>query len=118
MLELQKKLNLQRRLWFVSDEIPSLNRLKDLEVCLTESREFGGCSILAIQSISQLEMICGQDLTRVIVGNCATLIAFSEQDPEIANRISKIFGDKETKEFQEAISYGAHEMRDDVNLSF
>jgi len=109
--------NLKRRLWFVSDELPSLNRLRDLEVCLTESRKFGGCSILAIQSLSQLEMIYGKDLTRIIIGNCATRVAFSEQDPEIATRISRIFGEKEVKEFQEAISYGAHEMRDGVNLS-
>lgn len=33
-------------------------------------------------------------------------------------RISKIFGEKETKELHEGISYGAHEMRDGINLSF
>ena len=115
---IQMSPDLKRRLWFVSDELPALNRLKDLETCLTESRKFGGCSILAIQSPSQLEMIYGKDLTRVIMGNCATRVAFSEQDPEIAARISRTFGEKEIKEFQEAISYGAHEMRDGVNLSF
>ena len=111
------KPDVNRRLWFVADELPSLNRLKDLETCLTESRKFGGCALLAIQSPAQIEMIYGRDLARIIIGNCATRIAFSEKDPEIAERISKSFGSKEVKELHEGISYGAHEMRDGVNLS-
>lgn len=114
---LQMEPNIERRLWFIADELPSLNRLKDLETCLAESRKFGGCAMLALQSPAQLEMVYGRELTRIIIGNCATRIAFAEQDPEIAARISKTFGEKEMREFQESISYGAHEMRDGVNLS-
>ncbi len=114
---LQMEPNFDRRLWFVADELPSLNKLKDLETCLAEIRKFGGCAMLALQSPSQLEMIYGRDLTRIIIGNCSTRIAFAEQDPEIAARISKTFGEREMREFQESISYGAHEMRDGVNLS-
>jgi type IV conjugative transfer system coupling protein TraD len=106
-----------RRLWFIADELPSLNQLKDLETCLTESRKYGGCALLAIQSPAQIEMIYGRDLARIIIGNCATRIAFAERDPEIAERISKTFGSKEVKELHEGISYGSHEMRDGVNLS-
>ena len=51
------------------------------------------------------------------MGNCATRIVFAEQSSEIAYQISRTFGEKETKEYQEAISYGAHEMRDGVNIS-
>jgi type IV conjugative transfer system coupling protein TraD len=111
------KPNLKRRLWFIADELPTLSRLRDLETCLTESRKFGGCGLFAIQSPAQIEMIYGKDLARVIIGNCATRIAFTEKDPEIAERISRTFGTKELKELQEGISYGAHEMRDGVNLS-
>lgn len=114
---LQTKPNNRNRLWFIADELPSLNRLRDLETCLVESRKFGGCALLALQSPAQLEMIYGRELTRIIIGNCSTRIAFSEQDPEIAAQISKTFGEKEVREFQESISYGAHEMRDGVNLS-
>ena len=115
LLQMQPSPN--RRLWFVADELPSLNRLKDLETCLAESRKFGGCSILAIQSPAQLEMIYGKEITKIIIGNCSTRVAFSEQDPEIAARISKTFGEKEVRELHESISYGSHEMRDGVNLS-
>lgn len=46
-----------------------------------------------------------------------TKIVFSEQDPEIAALISKAFGERETQEYQEGLSYGAHETRDAVSLS-
>ncbi len=106
-----------RRLWFIVDELPSLQRLKDIDTFLVESRKYGGCGLLALQSPSQLEMIYGRDETRIILGNCLTKIAFYEQDPEVASRLSKMFGECELKEFQEGISYGAHQMRDGVNIS-
>ncbi|MBA3239511.1 MAG: type IV secretion system DNA-binding domain-containing protein [Parachlamydiaceae bacterium] len=56
-------------------------------------------------------------VTKTIIGNTLTKIILAEQDPEIAERISKAFGDCEVKEFNEGISYGAHEARDGVNLS-
>lgn len=109
--------DIKRRIWFIVDELPTLNKLKDLEIFLAESRKYGGCALLALQSIAQLDAIYGKEITKTIIGNCATKIAFSEQDPEIASRISKAFGEREIKEYQEGISYGAHETRDGVNLS-
>ena len=114
---LQMPEDLQRRLWFIADELPKLNKLRDLEGCLTESRKFGGCALLAIQSPAQLDTIYGLSTSKILMGNCATRIVFAEQSSEIAYQISKTFGEKETKEYQEAISYGAHEMRDGVNIS-
>ena len=109
--------DLKRRIWFIIDELPSLHRLKDLECFLSESRKYGGCALLAIQSPSQLEAIYGKDVTRTILGNCGTKIIFSEQDPEIATKISKAFGEREIKEYQKGLSYGANDVRDGVNLT-
>lgn len=109
--------DLDRRLWFVIDELPSLQKLKDFDLFLAEGRKYGGCALLAIQSPAQLEAIYGWEMTKVIVGNCLTRVAFYEQDPEIADKLSKIFGEREVIEQQEGISYGAHQMRDGVNLS-
>lgn len=116
LLQLTPKID--RRVWFVIDELPRLNRLKDLENFLTESRKYGGCGLLALQSPAQLETIYGRTTTSTILGNCATRIAFAEYDAMTAERIAKSFGEKEVRESQEALSYGAHEMRDGVNLSF
>lgn len=115
LIQMQPDLN--RRVWFIVDELPSLNKLKDLETFLTESRKYGGCALLAMQSLAQLDIIYGKDIAKTIVGNCATKIAFSEQHPEIADKISRAFGQQEIKEYQEGISYGAHETRDSVSLS-
>ncbi len=116
LLHLPPKID--RRLWFVVDELPRLHHLKDLENFLTESRKFGGCGLLALQSPAQLETIYGRTTTSTILGNCATRIAFAEYDALTAERIAKSFGEKEIRESQEALSYGSHEMRDGVNLSF
>lgn len=107
----------ERRLWFVIDELPSLNRLNGLERFLSESRKYGGCALLALQSPAQLEAIYGPEVTRTIIGNCGTKIVFAEQDPEIAARISKAFGEREVKEYQKGLSYGANDIRDGVNLT-
>jgi type IV conjugative transfer system coupling protein TraD len=114
---MQMSIDLDRRMWFVADELPSLQKLKELETCLVEGRKFGACALLAIQSPAQLEMIYGHHNTRVIIGNCATKVSFFEQDPTIAKQISQIFGEREVEEHQEGISYGAHQMRDGVNVS-
>jgi type IV conjugative transfer system coupling protein TraD len=109
--------DLKRRIWFIIDELPSLQKVKNIETLLTEGRKYGGCAILSLQSPSQLESIYGREVTKTIIGNTLTKVIFAEQDPEIAERISKSFGDCEMKEFHEGISYGAHEARDGVNLS-
>jgi len=114
---LQMSIDPSRRLWFIVDELPSLQRLKDLETCLTESRKFGGAALLALQSPAQLDSIYGHDTTKIILGNCMTKIAFCEQDPQIAEKISQFFGKKDIREYQEGISYGAHKMRDGVSFS-
>ena len=107
----------ERRLWFIIDELPTLHRLKVLESFLSESRKYGGCALLALQSPSQLDAIYGPEITRTIIGNCGTKIVFAEQDPEIATRIARAFGEREIKEYQKGLSYGANDIRDGVNLT-
>ena len=51
------------------------------------------------------------------MGNCGTRVVFAEHDPEISKAISRSLGEAEVKEYQEGISYGAHEVRDGVSLS-
>lgn len=107
----------ERRIWFVVDELPTIHKLNELESFVSESRKYGGCGIFALQSPAQLEEIYGRFSSQTIIGNCATRIIFAEHDPEIAKRISNSLGEAEIKEYQEGISYGAHEMRDGVTLS-
>ena len=114
---LQLNPDLNRRIWFVLDELPTLNKVRDLESFLAEGRKYGGCGLLTLQSPSQMDSIYGHDVTKTIIGNCATKIVFSEQDPIIADLISRSFGEREILEYQESISYGANTMRDGVSLA-
>jgi type IV conjugative transfer system coupling protein TraD len=110
-------IDLNRRIWFSIDELPSLLRVKDLEMLLTEGRKYGGCGVITLQSPAQLENLYGKDIAKIIIGNTATKIIFRELDPQIATQISRGFGENEIRETQEGISYGAHETRDSVSLS-
>ena len=65
-------IDLKRRVWFSIDELPTLQKVKDLETLLTEGRKYGGCAILSLQSPAQIESIYGRENARVIIGNTAT----------------------------------------------
>ena len=45
------------------------------------------------------------------------MIVIPQQNQEIAEKISRAFGQREIQEYQEGISYGAHETHDSVSLS-
>lgn len=109
--------DLERRIWYVIDELPTLQRVKDLEVLLTEGRKYGGCGVIVLQTPAQLEEIYGREMSQIITANTGTKVIFQEDDPVIADRISRAFGEREISERQEGISYGAHETRDSVSLS-
>ena len=114
---LEMEPDIDRRLWFVVDELPSLKKIQDLQMFVTESRKYGGCFLGALQSPAQLDILYGKDAAKVIAGNCSTKVAFYEQDPEVAKKISKIFGENEIREVKEGISYGANTVRDGVSLN-
>ena len=48
------------RVWFINDELPSMDKINGLNTCLTEGRKYGGCALLAVQSPSQLVDIYGR----------------------------------------------------------
>ncbi len=109
--------DLNRRIWFIIDELPTLHKVKDLETLLTEGRKYGGCGVIVLQTPAQISEIYGKDAANVIFANTATKIVFQEEDPVIAEHISKAFGENEVIERHEGLSFGAHETRDSVNLS-
>ena len=50
-----------------------------------------------------------------MIDQCGTKVCFRQSEAAIAKRMSNFFGDVQTKEIQEGISYGANDMRDGVN---
>ena len=106
-----------RRLWFIVDELPSLNVLPNLPKALAEIRKYGGCFVIGLQNLPQLEEMYGMNLTRSMAGLCGTKVVFRTSDAPTAKKLSEFFGEQEVLEPAESISFGAHQMRDGVNLA-
>ncbi|WP_194966881.1 type IV secretion system DNA-binding domain-containing protein, partial [Rickettsia endosymbiont of Cardiosporidium cionae] len=106
-----------QKTWLIFDEIASLNYLPSLEKGLTVSRNFGGCFVIALQSISQLIHRYSQQVSNTISSNCSNKIILKAGNNETATWVSKLLGTAEAEQYKEGLSYGAHEIRDGVNLS-
>lgn len=99
------------------DELPSLHKLPDLQLCLAEGRKYGAAVILGVQNIPQLEERYGATITKTMIDLCSTKVLFRAASYEIAVSLSRALGEQEIMEVQEGISYGANDVRDGVNLA-
>ena len=109
--------NPERRLWFVIDELPALQKLPCLQVGLAEARKYGGCFLVGFQSKPQLEEIYGDKVSHALLDLFNTKFFFRCTEPSTQLWISRVLGDKEEAEPHDTISYGAHSMRDGVSLT-
>ena len=105
------------RLWFVIDELMSLQKLPFLPQGLAEARKYGGCFLIGFQGKSQLETLYGAKEAESMLDLFNTKVFFRCMEPSTQQWISKVLGDKEEAEPTENISYGANSMRDGVSLS-
>ncbi len=107
----------KRRIWFIADEVPVLNKLSALKKGLTLGRE-NGCSImLGIQDIPQLRSIYGFDDAKTILNNINTHFIFRYQDSTTAREISEMLGVVEQEKHHETQSYGSSNIKDGVSFS-
>ena len=114
---MEAKPDSNRRVFFMIDELPSLHKLTDLSLCLSEGRKYGACLFLGIQNIPQLEKTYGRQITESLVDLCSTKIIFRNASFTMAEKLSRLIGTQERQEVQEGISYGANDMRDGVSLN-
>jgi len=105
------------RTWIIIDELASLNRLPSLMLGLSEIRKYGGCFVIGFQDLHQLEEVYGHAVTKSISNLTGTKVLFRNVDTEVATRVARYLGEQEKQEASESISFGAHQMRDGVNLS-
>lgn len=106
-----------KRTWIIIDELASLNRLPSLMLGLSEIRKYGGCFVLGFQDLHQLEEVYGHTVTKSLSNLTGTKVLFRNVDTEVATRVARYLGEQEKQEASESISFGAHQMRDGVNLS-
>lgn len=106
-----------RRIWLLIDELPSLNRLPTITDTLAQSRKFGGCGVLGVQSYPQLVSIYGRDEADTLAGMCSTWAVFRFNEERSAKWASLGLGSIEQLETNEGISYGVNDIRDGVSLN-
>lgn len=108
--------NSERRVWFIYDEIPSLQRIPELAETLAEGRKFGGCFVLGAQNMAQLIHIYGRELARSIFDLLNTRAYGRSPSAEMAKIVEEELGHQRKRKIREQNSYGLDQVRDGVSL--
>lgn len=106
-----------RRLWFIMDELPAIQKLQSLQALLSKGRKYGACLFAGLQSMSQFDEIYGHNGSKTILNLFNTKFFFRSEESQACEQISKWLGEEEIEEAKESLSYGAHQMRDGVSLN-
>jgi type IV conjugative transfer system coupling protein TraD len=114
---LSEQRNSSRKTWIILDEVGSLQKIPSLQEAMSRTREYGCCFVLGMQDIGQLEEIYGVKHARTISTLCNTRCLFRTPDPYTSSWLSKNIGEQELEQVKEGLSYGAHQMRDGVNIN-
>ena len=109
--------DLSRRIWFVCDEIASLQRLPTLGEGAAEGRKCGLSLIAGIQDINQFRTIYGRDAGEALLSHFNTKLCLRTNSTDTAHWVEKIMCSREVLDVREGKSYGSHEMRDGESLS-
>jgi hypothetical protein len=92
--------------WFVLDELASLQRLPQLTTAITENRKSHNPMVLGFQGKAQLEALYGGHMAEVILSQPATKIFLKTSEPNAAEWISKAIGEMEIERFRETRTHG------------
>ncbi|MDD7997508.1 type IV conjugative transfer system coupling protein TraD [Kosakonia radicincitans] len=108
--------NPDRRVWFIIDEKPGLQRIPEFTETLAEGRKFGGCFVIGIQNMPQLINVYGRELAKSIFDLLNTRMYGRSPSAEVAKIVEEELGKQRRKEAKEQNSYGMDAVRDGVSL--
>ena len=97
----------RRPVWFVLDELASLQRLPQLHTAVTENRKSNNPVVLGFQGRSQLETRYGHD-AEAMLSQPATKIFLRTSEPHAAKWISDTIGEVEIERMRESRSKGKY----------
>jgi type IV secretory pathway TraG/TraD family ATPase VirD4 len=100
----------RRSVWFVLDELASLQRLPQLHTAVTENRKSNNPVVLGFQGRSQLETRYGHD-AEAMLSQPATKIFLRTSEPHAAKCISDAIGEVEIERMRESRSKGQYGQR-------
>jgi hypothetical protein len=90
----------QKPVWFVIDELASLQKLPQLHTAITENRKSKNPLVLGFQGKAQLEVIYGH-MAEVMLSQPATKIFMKTAEPKAAEWISEAIGKVEIERLKE-----------------
>lgn len=90
----------QKKVWFVLDELASLQRLPQLHTAITENRKSKNPLVLGFQGKAQLEVIYGH-MAEVMLSQPATKIFLKTTEPKAAEWVSNAIGKIEIERMKE-----------------
>jgi hypothetical protein len=90
----------QKPVWFVIDELASLQRLPQLHTAITENRKSQNPVILGFQGRSQMEARYGED-SEAMLSQPATKIFLRTTEPKAAKWVSDAIGEVEIERIRE-----------------
>jgi hypothetical protein len=90
----------QKRVWFVIDELASLQKLPQLHTAITESRKSRNPVMLGFQGKAQLEYLYGH-LAEVMLSQPATSVWLTTKEPNAGEWVSKFIGKIEIERLRE-----------------
>ena len=99
-----------RPVWFVLDELASLQRLPQLHTAVTENRKSNNPVVLGFQGRSQLETRYGHD-AEAMLSQPATKIFLRTSEPHAAKWISDTIGEVEIERMRKSRSKGKYGQR-------
>ena len=97
---LNEPMQQQKPVWFVIDELASLQRLPQLHTAITENRKSQNPVILGFQGRSQMEARYGDD-AEAMLSQPATKIFLRTTEPRAAKWVSDAIGEIEIERLRE-----------------
>lgn len=99
-------------LWLFCDEIPTLPRMDDIPMSLTNTRKYGLCHMLGFQDLPQLDSKYGDKIAQSMLSALQTKIFMRVNENNTAKRMSEILGQMEVAEKNQSRSMGIESSRD------
>lgn len=87
--------NSERRVWLIIDEFASIGKVQSIEAVATKARKMGGCLLLGLQSVSQLQDRYGEKAAQTILSCLSSWLVLRCSDAETSEYVSKYIGDTE-----------------------
>lgn len=89
--------DLNRRLWYVMDELDSLGKVSSLRSGLTKLRKYGGVCVSGLQTIAQLRNTYGKDEAQTLLSCMSNKLVLRAGDNETGKYFEQELGEQEVE---------------------